>query len=105
MFSGIHHNRDQARASGFADIIFNTRSYEMLFEAMLRRWMGLDGRLKKLGPFRMTGSSYPEDIVTARAIVVEKVRSDNQPIVKVEISALNDRGEAARGEAEIVLPP
>ena len=72
MFSGIHHNRDQARAAGFSDIIFNTRSYEMLFEVMLRRWMGLDGRLRKLGPFRMTGSSYPDDVVTARARVTGK---------------------------------
>jgi 3-methylfumaryl-CoA hydratase len=104
MFSGIHHNRDQARASGFGDIIFNTRSYEMLFETMLRRWMGLDGRLQKLGPFRMTGSSYPDDIVTARAHVLEKVQRDNKRIIKVEISALNNRGEAARGEAEVVLP-
>jgi hypothetical protein len=104
MFSGIHHNRDQARASGFGDIIFNTRSYEMLFETMLRRWMGLDGRLQKLGPFRMTGSSYPDDIVTARARVVEKVQRETKGIIKVEISALNNRGEAARGEAEVALP-
>jgi 3-methylfumaryl-CoA hydratase len=101
MFSGIHHNRDQARAAGFGDIIFNTRSYEMLFETMLRRWMGLGGRLKRLGPFRMTGSSYPEDVVTARARVVDKTEDK---LIKVELLALNDRGEAARGEAQVALP-
>jgi hypothetical protein len=102
MFSGIHHNRDRARAAGFADIIFNTRSYEMLFEAMLRRWIGLDGRIKRLGPFRMGGSTYPDDIVAARGRVVEKADSDK--LVKLEIWATNNRGEAARGEAQIVLP-
>lgn len=104
MFSGIHHNRDQARGAGFADIIFNTRSYEMLFEVMLRRWMGLDGRLRKLGPFRMTGSSYPEDVVTARARVTETVRDADGGRVKLEIVVVNNRGEAARGAAEVVLP-
>ena len=102
MFSGIHHNRDLARAAGFGDIIFNTRSYEMLFEVLLRRWMGLDGRLRKLGPFRMSGSSYPEDVVTARARVTGL--TPDERLVKVELLATNNRGEAARGEAQVTLP-
>ena len=102
MWSGIHHNRDKARSAGFSDIIFNTRSYEMLFEVMLRRWMGLDGRIKKLGPFRMTGSSYPDDIITARANVIEKV--DAERLLKLELLVLNPRGEAAKGEAQVILP-
>jgi 3-methylfumaryl-CoA hydratase len=104
MFSGLHHNREQARGRGFADIIFNTRGYEMLFETMLRRWMGLDGRIRKLGPFRMTGSSYPGDVVTARARVIEKTQAPDERLVKVELLALNDRGEAGRGEAQVTLP-
>ncbi len=101
MFAGIHHNREQARASGFADIIFNTRGYDLFFEMTLRRWMGLDGRLAKLGPFRMTGSSYPDDVITCRARVTEKMPENR---VKVELVVVNNRGEAARGEAEVVLP-
>jgi hypothetical protein len=102
MFSGIHHNRERALAAGFNDIIFNTRSYEMLFEAMLRRWIGLDGKIRKLGPFKMGGSTYPDDVVTARGKVVEK--SDNERLLKLEIWATNNRGEAARGEAQVALP-
>lgn len=104
MFSGIHHNREQARAAGFKDVIFNTRSYEMLFEVMLRRWMGLTGRISRLGPFRMTGSSYPGDVVTARARVTEKGTRAEEGRVKLEIVVINPRGEAARGEAEVALP-
>jgi 3-methylfumaryl-CoA hydratase len=104
MYSGIHHNRDQAKSSGFSDIIFNTRSYEMLFEVTLRRWMGLDGRIVKLGPFRMIGSSYPDDIVTARARVRETVPEAAGGRVKLDIVVVNPRGEAARGEAEVALP-
>ncbi|HKT18957.1 MAG TPA: MaoC family dehydratase N-terminal domain-containing protein [Stellaceae bacterium] len=102
MWSGIHHNRERARAAGFADIIFNTRSYEMLFEVLLRRWIGLDGRIKRLGPFRMTGSSYPEDVVTARARVTG--REPVERALDLELLVLNPRGEAARGGAQIVLP-
>ena len=85
---------------GFRDVIFNTRGYEMMFEVMLRRWIGLDGRITKLGPFRMTGSSYPGDVVTVEA----KVTGITSPRVDVEIIARNNRGEAARGEAQIALP-
>jgi len=102
MWSGIHHNRDRARSAGFADIIFNTRSYEMMFEVLLRRWIGLDGRIQRLGPFRMTGSSYPEDVITARARVVEIVPTECA--LKLELLVLNPRGEAARGEAKVILP-
>jgi 3-methylfumaryl-CoA hydratase len=101
MFSGIHHNRERAREGGLKDIIFNTRSYEMLFEAMLRRWIGLDGRVRKMGPFRMGGSTYPDDIVTAKAKVTAKPEPGR---VTVEVVALNNRGEAARGEAQVDLP-
>ena len=104
MFSGIHHNRERAREAGFGDIIFNTRSYEMLFEAMLRRWIGLDGRIRRLGPFRMGGSSYPDDVVTARATVVDTESGAAERRIKVELVATNNRGEAARGEAEVELP-
>ena len=62
MWGSNHHNRDVARAGGLDDIIFNTRGYEMIFEIMFRRWMGLDGWLTKLGPFRMGKSSHPGDL-------------------------------------------
>ncbi|HEY3917240.1 MAG TPA: MaoC family dehydratase N-terminal domain-containing protein [Stellaceae bacterium] len=104
MFSGLHHNRERARWRGFRDIIFNTRGYEMMFEVMLRRWIGLDGRITRLGPFRMTGSSYPSDVVTAQARVTGKSETGEGPRVDVELLALNNRGEAARGEAQVALP-
>lgn len=103
MWSGIHHNRERARVAGFGDIIFNTRSYEMLFEVMLRRWMGLNGRIKKLGPFRMTGSSYPDDVITSRARIADKVEEAGEKLVKAELLVVNPRGEAAKGEAQIAL--
>lgn len=100
MFSGLHHNREQARWRGFRDVIFNTRGYEMMFEVMLRRWIGFDGRITKLGPFRMTGSSYPGDVVSVEA----RVTGLASPRVDVELIANNNRGEAARGQAQVALP-
>ena len=64
MFSSIHHNRDIAREGGLNDIIFNTKGYETIFEITLRRWMGLDGKIRKVGPFRMVKNSHPGDTIT-----------------------------------------
>jgi acyl dehydratase len=52
----------------------------------------------------MTGSSYPEDVVSARAQVIDKVQRADERLVKVELVAVNNRGEAARGEAQVALP-
>ncbi len=104
MFSSIHHNREIAREGGLNDIIFNTRGYEMMFEITLRRWMGLDGRIRKMGPFRMVKNSHPGDTLTGRARVVGKELKDGEGLVQLEIGVDNPRGEAARGEATISLP-
>jgi 3-methylfumaryl-CoA hydratase len=104
MWSSIHHNRDTARAHGLDDIIFNTRGYDMVMEITLRRWIGLDGRLKKLGPYRMVKNSHPGDTLTCSARVVNKEVVDDQGRVHLEVSVKNPRAEAARGEAVVSLP-
>jgi acyl dehydratase len=104
MFSSIHHNREIARQGGLNDIIFNTRGYEMMFEITLRRWMGLDGRIRKMGPFRMVKNSHPGDTITGRARVTGKELREGQGLVQLEIGVDNSRGEAARGEVTVSLP-
>jgi hypothetical protein len=104
MFSSIHHNRETARAGGLNDIIYNTRGYEIVFEITLRRWIGLDGRIRKMGPFRMVKSSHPGDTLTGHAKVVGKEQKDGEGWVHLEIGVDNPRGEAARGEATVSLP-
>ncbi len=104
MFGSIHHNRELARSAGLDDIIFNTRGYEMVFEITLRRWIGLDGRILKMGPFRMVKNSHPGDTLTGRARVVGKELRDSQGLVQLEIGVDNPRDEAARGQATVSLP-
>lgn len=104
MWSPIHHNRDAARAQGLADTIFNTRGYEMVFEVTLRRWMGLDGQLKQLGPFRMRRSSHPGDLLTCRGHLTGTEVVQGEGRAHVEIWVETPRWEAARAQAVISLP-
>ncbi len=104
MFSGIHHNRDYARSIGLRDIIFNTRGYETILEIMLRRWIGLEGSLKKFGPFRMVGSSHPGDTLVCGARVKETLAAVPRGTVALELWVDSPRGRIAAGDAIVPLP-
>jgi hypothetical protein len=104
MWGSNHHNRDVARAGGLDDIIFNTRGYEMIFEIMFRRWMGLDGWLTKLGPFRMGKSSHPGDLMSCGARVTGKDVVDGRGQIHLDIWVRNPRTEAVQGQATVTLP-
>ena len=66
----------------------------MGMEITLRRWIGLDGRLNKLGPFRMVKNSHPGDLLTCSARVVNKEVVDGKGRVDLEISVRNPRASA-----------
>jgi hypothetical protein len=104
MFSGIHHNRDFARAGGLDDIILNTRGYEMILELMLRGWSGLDGRLVKIGPFKMVKSGHPGDTLVSGGRVTGLTPTDRGGIATLEVWVDSPRGRAAVGEAQVALP-
>ena len=104
MFSGIHHNRDHARAQGLDDIIFNTRGYEYMLEIFLRRWMGLGGRLRKFGPFRMVSNGHPGDTLVCGARVSWVEVKDGAGLVGLDVWVDSPRRRAAQGEAVVSLP-
>jgi 3-methylfumaryl-CoA hydratase len=104
MFANIHFDSDYARDAGFDNVIFNTRGYEGAYEVMLRRWMGLDGRLRKLGPFRLTSNGYPGDVLAFKGRVTGTEAGEDEGLVDIEIWVESPRGEASRGEARISLP-
>jgi 3-methylfumaryl-CoA hydratase len=104
MFSGIHHNRDFARAGGLDDIIFNTRGYDMTMELTLRRWIGLDGRIVKIGPFRMRKAGHPGDTLVCGGRVTKLEKTDRGGRVSLAIWVDSSRGRGTLGEATVALP-
>ena len=86
------------------DTIFNSQGFEMVFEITMRRWMGLDGRLRKLGPFRITRSCHPGDMITCTGNVIGKEVVDGVGLVEVELAVRNPRTEAARSKATVSVP-
>lgn len=104
MFSSIHHNTSAARGAGLNDIIFNTRGLETFLEIGLRRWMGLRGRLVRLGPFKMTLPVYPGDVVQTRWTVTSKRARSTGGEVDLEFCVLAKDRRAVQGVAVVDLP-
>jgi acyl dehydratase len=104
MFSSIHHNRDAAREAGLENIIYNTLGYETLLEVTIRRFVGLAGKLLELGPYKMSNSSYPNDVVTCGGRVSSKERTGDRGQLTLAMWIDNQRGDAVRGQATVSLP-
>ena len=66
----------------------------MVFEITLRGWMGLAGRIRKMGPFRIVKNSNPGDTITGRARIGGKEPGNGQGIVQLEIGVDSPRSEA-----------
>jgi acyl dehydratase len=103
-FSSIHHDRDLAQASGAPDAFASTSFVIGMFERTLREWMGLQGSIRKLGPFRMTLFMSVGDVVTFKATVKDKHKEDSKGIIDLDILAETPKGQTVKGTASVILP-
>ena len=53
-FAPIHHNADVARAQGAPDMYVNNVFLLGMWERAVQEFIGLDGVIRQIGPFRMT---------------------------------------------------
>ena len=103
-FSSIHHNSIVAKATGAPDAYMNSFFIMGLIERMLREWMGLHGKIKKIGPFRMVMFNCVGDLVTYKGEVVDKSEVDGEGIVSLDISSQTAKGTTVTGKAIVILP-
>lgn len=99
-FAPIHSDRELAQASGAPDMYANTMLLQALFEAALRQWMGLGGRLRKLG-FSMRAFTTPGHEVTVAGRVAGKRA---QGMVDLEVWTEVQGVRTAEGTATVELP-
>lgn len=102
-FAPIHHDRDLARASGAPDMYANTMMIQGLFEATIREWMGLGGRLRKLG-FSMRVFNCAGDLVVGRGQVTGTRVAGGEGLVDLEVWTEAGEGRTVQGSATVALP-
>jgi len=69
--SMIHHDKDVAQATGAPDAYANTFFLMGMFERQLRDFIGVDGRIKKIGPMQMKTFNCVGDVLTVKGKVTE----------------------------------
>jgi acyl dehydratase len=102
-FAPIHHDREIARATGAPDPYANTMLLQSIFEATLRQWMGLGGRLRKLR-FSMRSFATVGAGLSGHGRVAATHPAAGGGLVDVEIWAESGGRRAAAGSATVWLP-
>jgi acyl dehydratase len=102
-FAPIHHDRDIARATGAPDPYANTMLVQAVFEATLREWMGLAGRLRRLA-FSMRSFAVVGAILSGHGVVTGKRQSDGGGEVDVDVWTASGGTKTALGTATVWLP-
>ena len=106
-FVPIHFDRAAAQFGGAPDAFANTLFIQMLIEVTLRGWMGLAGRLKRLG-FRMFSFTHAGMVVHCKGKVTDKRKEDDQGLVELDVwYEAEFEGETVttvKGSATVALP-
>ena len=102
-FAPMHHDREITRATGAPEPYANTMLTQAVFEATLREWMGLGGRLRSLR-FKMRAFAAAGAILSGHGRVTGKQASDGGGFVDVDVWTASGGTQTATGTATIWLP-
>ena len=102
-FAPIHHDREISHATGAPDPYANTMLVQAVFEATLREWMGLAGRLCKLG-FTMRAFAAAGAILSGHGRVTAVRAAQGGGFVDLDIWTDSGGSQTATGSATVWLP-
>jgi acyl dehydratase len=100
-FAPIHFDREAARATGAPDVYANTIFLEAVIESSLRRWAGLNGRIREIA-FTMRGFNCVGDTISAGGAVVAV--DPAQRLAELDIWIESQRGRTVEGSAKVSFP-
>jgi len=84
-FNPIHHNTEAAQAQRNPEMFINNGSIQTLWERVYREFAGLDGMVKKVGPFRMRIFNPVGDSVVTQGTVKRKWQENGENLVELEL--------------------
>ena len=86
--SMIHHDSKVAQATGAPDVYANTFFLMGMFERQLREFIGVTGRIKKIGPMQMKTFNCVGDVLVFKATIKDVVGN----MVSIEQIVESERG-------------
>jgi acyl dehydratase len=102
-FTPLHHDREDARATGAPDAYANTMFIQTILEAGLRCWMGDTGWLEELD-IRMEAFNLVGTVVSAHARVIDRRPELDGGTVVLDVWLESDGKRTVSGRARVRLP-
>jgi acyl dehydratase len=102
-FTPLHHDREDARATGAPDAYANTMFIQAILEAALRSWMGVRGWLAELD-IQMVAFNLVGTVVTAHGRVTDVNDDGDGGTVCLDVWLEADRLRTVVGRARVRLP-
>lgn len=104
-FAAIHHNTEVAQAQGAPEIYANNVFIQGMWERSVREYIGLDGVIRKIGPFRMKIFNTVGENVLIKGHVARKWQEDGNNFVELELRSEHSKGVAVGpGPVLVTLP-
>ncbi len=104
-FNQIHHNARVAQKQGAPDMYINNGSIQGMWERTVREYIGLDGGIKKVGPFRMRVFNTVGESVVTKGTVRRKWQEKGENLVELEIWSEHSKGvSVGPGPVVVTLP-
>ena len=103
-YSPIHHNRDVAVDQGAPDMYANNVFLQSMWERAIREWIGLDGVIKRLGPFRMTRFTPVGETVVVSGVVARTWTDAEEHLVELSMRSTISLGDCVVGSVVVSLP-
>jgi len=104
-FNQIHHNTPVTQRQGAPDMYANNVFIQGMWERTVREYIGLGGRFKKTGPFRMRIFNNVGETVVTKGTVKRKWVEGDEHLVELEILSEHSRGiSVGPGPVVVTLP-
>lgn len=91
-FNSIHHDCEFARATGAPDMYANHAFLQGMWERSARRFIGLEGVIRRFSDFQMRQFNTPGETVVVRGRVRRKWKESGLGFVELEIWSETSRG-------------
>ena len=104
-FNPIHHNSRIAVNQGAPEMYANNVFIQGMWNRTVEEFIGLGGRIKKVGPFRMRIFNTVGSTVVTKGTVKRKWQEKGENLVELEIWCENPRGvSVGPGPVLVSLP-
>lgn len=102
-FMPVHHDREYANAQGAPDIFMNILSDTAYCSRFLTDWAGPDARVTRIA-IRLGVPVFPGHTLTYNGAVTDVSKTEDEGMVEVEFTAIDDLGDHVSGTATLGLP-